>query len=84
MANEVPWTAGPWRIADGGGSWDVETDDEYVVMDIDYKSDALLIAAAPELYHALAALLPIAERNERGVETERARAALRKALGEFA
>lgn len=45
------------------------------------EANARLIAAAPDLYEALSALLKIAERNGSGPVLDSARAALVKAIG---
>ena len=80
------WTPGPWRV---DGQWLMDADGATLGEILDPRAgpcaaesdaNARLIAAAPELYEALKAVVAIADR--RTVEFDAAHAALAKALGD--
>lgn len=82
-------TPGPWSIAEGDGCFIVETDDStvrFVVIGLNMEGDrsnAQLIAAAPDLLEALKladAMLSGATMNANVVE-QKVRAAIAKAIG---
>lgn len=90
-------TSGPWAVAEGDGCFVVETDDStvrFVVMGLNMEGDrsnAQLIAAAPELLAALNEInMAACYASEEATETreavllqigELARAAIAKATG---
>jgi hypothetical protein len=85
---ESKWTAGPWRVGRplDLGSVEISTvvDDTLNLLchvDINGPANARLIAAAPELYEALDAMV-FAHEVIRPMNFDRARAALAKARGE--
>ena len=84
MSTETKWTPGPWSPYHGGDTnlWWIVYDHEGCELgsgDGGFdEGDANLIAAAPELYEALEALLEYRDKWA----VEKARAALAKARGE--
>jgi hypothetical protein len=90
------WTKGPWHVSRGNG---VDTNQgkqvcrapigyERTIVGRNWKANAHLIAAAPDLYEALESLLddlkmtPEINLDGWGIDTKQARAALAKARGE--
>lgn len=52
------WTPGPWTVEDVGESrWVIRGPDGFIRAQVPFLPNARLIAAAPELYEALANLL---------------------------
>ena len=86
----------PWVKGDSPAQWDVFSQHQdnwigigFVSQSVNHEADARLIAAAPELYEALAALLNCAEKEapfttESGmsIAMDMARKAIAKAGGE--
>jgi hypothetical protein len=90
MSDETKWTPGPWEMgwmpADEQCRHTVETADRGQVIATKIRSvaDAQILAAAPDLYEALAEIVRVLD-SLGGVQSSRviaARAALAKARGE--
>lgn len=92
MSEKTKFTPGPWfaECVGSGGAYDnpvdvYEVTNQYTrIAEGIFKRDAHLIAAAPELYEALEAALPVMERRAPDFDVVNAaiRAALKKARGE--
>ena len=98
MSQRTKWTPGPWRHVSTLGGWDGVKEDagpsNICLLSFNNPANADLIAAAPELYEAVASA-PILSKyhGQRGFDVERfiedyeawrvtCRAALAKARGE--
>src|SRR5690554_4939482 len=96
MSGETKWTPGPWVAHNAGSHWNNPAIENWVIHWSDYgecvvdhvyeKSDAYLIAAAPDLYEALDDLRSSCKAlgldRDLHQELYNARAALAKARGE--
>lgn len=90
---ETPWTPGPWHVTEHSSCKEVQPD-IFIIRDAngveipDTKPNAVIRAAAPDLYEALAELYAEWEADDtthRAILTpsiQKARAALKKARGE--
>jgi hypothetical protein len=89
MSERTKWTPGPWRHVSMPGGWDGVSDElgaGICLLRLNNPANADLIAAAPELYKAVLALLPEGWGDDDTMDhmpgVKRARAALAKARGE--